>query len=87
MFLIFSTPLTAENHDVLIQSYEILPYVSHLFKTLQNDIWALINPLPVQDCATVEDRKNFRWPTEIPEVHNRIMQLVKVIKKVPNRKV
>ncbi|KAF5284539.1 hypothetical protein FQA39_LY16989 [Lamprigera yunnana] len=43
-------PLMAEYHSVLLQSYDILPYVSHLFSDPQNNIWALINPSTPEGC-------------------------------------
>ncbi|KAK5640866.1 hypothetical protein RI129_009413 [Pyrocoelia pectoralis] len=52
-------PLLAENHEVLLQSLERLPNVAELFNDAQSNLWALVNPLPNEDCHSEKERKNF----------------------------
>ncbi|KAK9752195.1 Major royal jelly protein [Popillia japonica] len=49
-----SRPFIAENHDVLIQSYETLPYVSQIFYGPKDTIWALVNPSKPQTCQDIK---------------------------------
>ncbi|XP_030752207.1 uncharacterized protein LOC115879459 [Sitophilus oryzae] len=49
---IIGTPMAAENHNVLAQSYKRMPYVSRIFTDPQNGIWALVNPFSPENCNT-----------------------------------
>lgn len=59
-----SKPLSAENHNVLAQSYSSLPYVSCLFNGPQNGVWALVNPFSPETCTSA-NRTQFALSNEI----------------------
>lgn len=76
----FSKPLQAEHHDVILQSYEALPYISQLFTDPFNSIWALINPSQFQEC-TYDSKLSFQVPKDIPLLKTRIMRISKFINR------
>ncbi|CAH1116316.1 unnamed protein product [Phaedon cochleariae] len=49
---VIGSPLEAEFHNVLMQSYDKLPYVSQLFTDPQKSIWALVNKDNPEECST-----------------------------------
>ncbi|KAF7269021.1 hypothetical protein GWI33_017903 [Rhynchophorus ferrugineus] len=72
---IIGKPMTAENHDVLGQSYTRMPYVSRIFTDPQNGIWALVNPFNAQDCQT--DLTNFQSLQRAVKImrYNRVLDM------------
>ncbi|KAK4874678.1 hypothetical protein RN001_014038 [Aquatica leii] len=69
-------PLSAEHHDVLLQSYGILPHVSHLFNDPHNNVWALVNPVDIKQC-TKEDSKVVHEMSAV----SRVVQLSKCLRR------
>lgn len=75
LLFLSSKPLTAEYHTVLAQSYEELPYVSHMFSDPQNNIWALVNPYKPLWCT--DRNRTYEEPEEVPEISTRIVKILK----------
>ncbi|KAI4456322.1 protein yellow-related [Holotrichia oblita] len=69
-----STPLIAENHNVLMQTYEALPYVSQIFYGPKDTIWALVNPWKPQTCQDFK-RNTFPLDKTSPKLKSRIVKL------------
>ncbi|XP_049826508.1 uncharacterized protein LOC109596953 isoform X2 [Aethina tumida] len=62
--------MIAENHNILLQSFEKLPYVSQIFND-QQGIWALVNPIDPDLCGSDFDAEDFG------NVTARIVKLVR----------
>lgn len=62
--------MIAENHNILLQSFEKLPYVSQIFND-QQGIWALVNPMDPDLCGSDFDAEYFG------NVSARIVKLVR----------
>ncbi|KAF5288320.1 hypothetical protein FQR65_LT12054 [Abscondita terminalis] len=58
--------LLAEHHDVLLQSFDVLPNVSHLFKDPHNNVWALVNPTPSFECISEDYVKHSEKSKVVP---------------------
>ncbi|KAJ8984333.1 hypothetical protein NQ317_012552 [Molorchus minor] len=69
---LIGSPLRAEFHDVLAQSYEKLPYVSDLFTGPQYGLWALVNPLPPEQCIELNAINE-----NIPKPRSRVVRILK----------
>lgn len=44
--------MTAENHEVLAQSYTEMPFVSRIFSGPQGNIYVLVNPSDPSTCVS-----------------------------------
>nr|CAH7736196.1 unnamed protein product [Callosobruchus chinensis] len=64
---IIGSPMKAEYHNVLAQSYDRLPYVSGLFTGPQRGLWAIVNPGNPDMCNL----------TDLPMVHRRFVKILK----------
>lgn len=69
-------PLTAEYHDVIIQSYQMFPYVSQIFHGSKNTIWALVNPGKSEFCYGDERNSQNHLLNDLPRLENRIVKIV-----------
>lgn len=72
ILLNFRSSLAAENHNVLGQSYEKLPFVSELFTGPHYGLWALVNPLTEEQCF-----KKLLNQTDIPQLRDRVLQILR----------
>ncbi|CAH1972070.1 unnamed protein product, partial [Acanthoscelides obtectus] len=64
---IIGSPMKAEYHNVLAQSYEKLPYVSELFTGPQRGLWAVVNSGSPDMCNL----------TDLPTVQKRFVKILK----------
>ncbi|VEN57373.1 unnamed protein product [Callosobruchus maculatus] len=64
---IIGSPMKAEYHSVLAQSYDRLPYVSGLFTGPQRGLWAIVNPGSPDMCNQ----------TGLPKVQRRFVKILK----------
>lgn len=71
--------MIAENHNVLGQSSERLPYVSQLFTGPYNGLWALVNPLNEEQCFEYQNDLN---RTNIIKLEHRVVQILRYNKLV-----
>ncbi|XP_023026494.2 uncharacterized protein [Leptinotarsa decemlineata] len=74
---LIGSPIEAEYHNVLAQSYEKFPFVSELFTGPQNGLWAIVNPAGQDGCS------NFNETMEnLPELQSRVVRILRYNKFV-----
>lgn len=54
-------PLTAESHEVLLQSAELLPHVYQLFLDFQKQLWALTDVNNGTHCVRISLRRPYYY--------------------------
>ncbi|GJQ83886.1 hypothetical protein Trydic_g19827 [Trypoxylus dichotomus] len=71
-----SMPLVAEYHDVVMQTYETLPFVSQFFYGPKNSIWALVNPAGPETCQQSNGNIPSWMYGDLPKMKSRIVRIL-----------